>query len=301
MCARPLRNHRSCVGPPVGEQQRAGGVEVAREESRERRRDVPRTRGEVDDRRARVRPGEAFEEHGHPGCGDSGVLVEHERVPEGEQRPGQSGDHDGVVDVGDDAEVDIGPDDADRRLGDHRPLGVQPGLMPARRQGDRDAGVDDAPAVGEDFDAGAADLDDHRDIADRNAREAAPAANALLAASPATLGWLVGRDGAAQQYSAEDAHPFGRSVPGVRNDGRDVAASACPAFPDVVDPVLDARSTVSYLVIRGIRSGWGCSPAFTQSVMSARRVAKPRGGRTPAAPPSRMKPQTEEVSCPMST
>ena len=27
----------------------------------------------------------------------------------------------------------------------------------------------------------------------------------------------------------------------------DVTTSACPAFPDVVDPVLDARSTVSYL------------------------------------------------------
>ena len=116
----------------------------------------------------------------------------------------------------------------------------------ANRQGDRDAGVHDAPAVGQYFDAGAADLDDHRDIADRNAREAAPTANALLAASPSSVGWLVGRDGAAQQYPAEDAHPLGRSVPGVRNDGRDVAASACPALPDVVDPVLDACSTVQY-------------------------------------------------------
>ena len=34
---------------------------------------------------------------------------------------------------------------------------------------------------------GAADLDDHRDVADRHAREAAPAADALLAASPARL------------------------------------------------------------------------------------------------------------------
>ena len=51
----PLRNQRSCVGPPVGEEHRARREEVAAQEPDQRRRDVPGAGREVDDGRARVR------------------------------------------------------------------------------------------------------------------------------------------------------------------------------------------------------------------------------------------------------
>ena len=68
-----------------------------------------------------------------PGRGGSGVLVDHEGVPGGQQRPGQGGDHHRVVDVGDHAEP--GLRDRPRRRSDSavsepselRPIRCQPG------------------------------------------------------------------------------------------------------------------------------------------------------------------------------
>ena len=145
----------------------------------------------------------------------------------------------------------------------------QPGV-----ERDGDAGVDDAAAVGEHLDALAADLDDHGDVADRHAREAAPTADALLAAPAAALRRLVGRDGPAEEHSAEHAHPFGRSVARVRDDRRDVPAPARPALADVVDPVLEARGTVPDLALHG--SGRGGGLAGIHSVCHA----APRGRKT---------------------
>ena len=42
-----------------------------------------------------------------PGHGLAGVLVDDERVPRGQERAGERGHHDGVVDVRDDAEAHV--------------------------------------------------------------------------------------------------------------------------------------------------------------------------------------------------
>ena len=116
LCACPLRNQRSGVGPQSVSSSGPAGYRL-----RDRKRvSVGATfhapGRQVEDRRARVRRHQPLVQHGHPGHGCARVLVEHERVPRGEQRPRQRGDHDRVVDVGDDAEADVRGQDADRRL-----------------------------------------------------------------------------------------------------------------------------------------------------------------------------------------
>ena len=101
---------------PVGQQQGTGREEVAREEAGERRRDVPGAGREVDHGRAGMRRREPLEQHGHARGRHARVLVEHERVPGGEQRAGERGDHHGVVDVGDDAERRRRVDDEDAAI-----------------------------------------------------------------------------------------------------------------------------------------------------------------------------------------
>src|SRR4029453_14135075 len=212
---------------------------------------------EVDDGRPGVCAHEAFVEHGHAGGRDAGVLVEHERVPEGDERPGERGPHHGGVDVGDDAEVDLGSDDPDRGLNGLGTLGPQRRLVPTRDEGYRDPRVDDAPAIGEHLDPLAGDLDDDRNVAHGYAREAPPPPDALLATASSALRGLVGREGPAEQAPAEDAPPLGGPVAGVRHDGGHVPTSAGPALAHVVDPVLEARGTMPDLALSGSGRGGG--------------------------------------------
>ena len=230
--------------PPVGEQQRPGGIQIAGEEPGERGRDVPRAGREVDHGRARVRAHEPLEEHRHSGRGDAGVLIEHEGVPERHEGSRQGGHHDGVVDVGDDAELDVGTDDPDRRLDGDRLGGAEGCLMPAGRETHGDLRVDHATAVGQHLDAFAAHLDDDGHVADWHAREAAPAPDALLASPPTTFRRFVGCHRLAQQHSTEHPDPLGRAVARVGHDRRQVASAPGPALPDVVDPVFEARGTM---------------------------------------------------------
>ena len=89
---------------PVREQQGAGRIHVPVEEPCEGGRGVPGAGGQVDDRRVGMLHGQPVQQHRHARGGHPGPLAEHKRVPQGQERPGQGRDHDGVVDVGDDAE-----------------------------------------------------------------------------------------------------------------------------------------------------------------------------------------------------
>jgi hypothetical protein len=185
------------------------------------------------------------------------VLIEHERVPEGDERPGERGDHDRVVDIGDDAELHVGPHDPDRRLNRLRALGADGHLMPPWRECDGHLRVDHTATVGDHFDALVVDLDDDGNVADRDAREAAPAPDALFAASSSSFRGLVGGDRAAEEYTAQNPHPLGRSVARVWHDGRHVPAASRPALAQVVDPVFEPRGTMPDLAFLGSGRGGG--------------------------------------------
>ena len=240
-----------------------------------------------------------------PGDGDARVLVEHERVPGREQRAGQRGDHDRVVDVGDDAER--------RPPGRRSQTGASTGSAPSvcsvarrasrargrpgracrrRRRGRR------APRC-----AAPADLDDHGHVADRHAREAAPAADALLAALASALRRLVGRDRPAEQHPAEDAHPVRRrrsrcrGRPWARGRAGAPSARGCRgSSPRCARHDAGPRA-------HGIRPGSGGSPASTQSVMRrcGSRNAPPAWSDDRDRRPVEWRPQAEEVPCRMST
>ena len=89
--------------PPVGEQERAARVAITTQESAQGRGNVPRTGGQVHERRVRLTTANTVGHNGHAGGRDARVLVEHEGVPCGHEGARQHGHHDGVVDVHDDA------------------------------------------------------------------------------------------------------------------------------------------------------------------------------------------------------
>ncbi len=227
-------------GAPVGEEDRSRRVEVPGQEPGERRRDVPRPRGEVEDGCALVLQAEALVEHGHAGGGRARVLVEHERVPRGEERPGERGDHDGVVDVAEDPGAHVVAHDEDGRLDGLGSLGPDADGVPAARQARLDDLVDDAAAVRPHVVLGPVDLDDDVDVGERDAGEAAPAADDLVAGQRA-LALRVG-----EEDTAEDTDPAHGSVAGVGDDGGLQPALAGTALADLVDAVLDARRPVQH-------------------------------------------------------
>ena len=182
LCSRPLRNHRSCVGPQSVRSSGPAGKEVAGEEAGEGRGDVPGAGGEVDDGCAGVRAHEPLVEHAHPRHRPARVLVEHEGVPRGQQRARQGGHHDGVVDVGDDPEPHVGVDDEDRCLDRLGVFGAQGDGVPAGRELGLEHLIDHPAAIRADGLLDPADLHGDRDVVDRNAREAAPSADLLVPA-----------------------------------------------------------------------------------------------------------------------
>ncbi len=82
-----------------------------------------------------------------PGVAMRARLAEHKRVPQCQERPGQGGDHHGVVNVGDDAEARVRSDHLDQRLHRFGPFGLQDCGVPAGGKPDVHHRVDQAAAV----------------------------------------------------------------------------------------------------------------------------------------------------------
>ena len=238
-------------GAPVGQQQSAAGVEITCHEPGEGRRDVPRSGGEVDHRRPRVRAGQPLIEHRHSGDGGARVLVEHEGVPGGEEGAGQRGDHDRVIHVGDDAERGIGVDDEDFGRHGLGVVGAQAYLAPSRSQVDGDAHVDDAATFRAHSALDGTDRDRHLDIVNGNAEEAAPAPHLR---SPL----LGGVAAPGQHHAAEHASPPGSPVSGVGDDRGGESASTTAALTPAVERILDARRAMHDL-LRRPGGGHGCA------------------------------------------
>src|SRR5690606_607604 len=78
-----------------------------------------------------------------------------------------------------------------------------------------ESGVDDAPVVGGDGEWLTVDCDGYDGVSDRDAREAAPAANLAVVRIRAVSPGCVGLR---ENHSAEHPSPGGRAVAGVRND-----------------------------------------------------------------------------------
>ena len=133
---------------PVRQQQRSRRIEVAGQEPGQGRRHVPGAGREIEDRREAVRLRQPLVQHRHAGCRGSGVLVDHEGVPGGQQRARESGHHHGVVDVGDDAEPLLVTDH--EHVGGHRirALGAHRDRVPPRLHLLLDHDIHDTAVVG---------------------------------------------------------------------------------------------------------------------------------------------------------
>ena len=117
--------------------------------------------GQVDHRRVRVLHHEPIHQHGHAGRRHPGPFVQDEGVPERQERPGQCCDHDGVVNVGDDAKLCVRGDDKMLASTGSVSARRQYGGVPARGEGHRNAVSTSPPRSAMTFVADAADLDLH--------------------------------------------------------------------------------------------------------------------------------------------
>ena len=226
--------------PPVGQEQRPGRVQVARQEPREGRGNIPCSGRQVDDGGSQVFAREALVQHRHTRHRGPGVLVEHEGVPGCKQRSGESGHHNCVVNVGDDSESRLRIDNEDWRGHGPRILGAQGDGVPTRRQVQFESRVDYAAAVGRDVVLLFAGRDNDGDDPRGDTREAAPAANAA-SADPVLR---VGPQRAHEKHATEYPDPALAAVTGVRDDGRQQSALTCPLSAKRVEGVLEARSPV---------------------------------------------------------
>ncbi len=163
-----------------------------------------------------------------PGHRLAGVLVDDERVPRREQGSGERGDHDRVVDVRDDAEAHVGPDDEHAGLDRLAALDRHRERLPARlragrgcpcrsrRRGRRRPRASRPPIV-------------IRTCAKPTGTDAKLRQPRTLSYSPVP----VGRDRRDDQHAPEDAHPVrarrsrGRASPSGsgRARGRDARAT----------------------------------------------------------------------------
>ena len=173
-----------------------------------------------------MRARQPFVEHGHAGNRGARVLVEHERVPRGEERARQGGDHHGVVDVGEDAESRRRVDDEDGGGDGSGAVDAQRELVPSRFEFRFDAGVDHAAAVRVDDVRAAPDLDGDGCIHHRDAEEAAPAAHLLGALGGGGIRRSAARPGRARAPRSWSRSPCTeRSSARVRACGHGVRAS----------------------------------------------------------------------------
>ena len=176
---------------------------------------------------------------GHSRRGNACVLVEHEGVPRGQKRPGESGHHDGVVDVGNQTDVDALVDDEDRRLDPGAAVDPEGDAMPAGRQRHVDVGIEHPAAVAADRSRGAAGADRDLDVGHMHAGEAAPAADAAeLVLRRARLRRTPEHD------TAEHPDPAPSAIARERHDRGDQPAPTSPALPQALHRILDPRGEV---------------------------------------------------------
>ena len=166
-------------GAPVGEQERAARVAVAAEEAAQGRGDVPGAGGQVHERRIRVAAADTVGHDRHAGGGDACVLVENEGVPGGDEGARQHGDHDGVVDVHDDAELLAFGNDVDAGCYGAGAGHVHDDFVHARVQVDAEFDVEHAAAVGVRLILGAVNDDGDGRIGHCGCGEGAPAAHGV--------------------------------------------------------------------------------------------------------------------------
>ena len=166
-------------GAPVGEQERAARVAVAAEETAQGRGDVPGAGGQVHERRIRVAAADTVGHDRHAGGGDTCVLVEDEGVPGGNHGARQHGDHDGVVDVHDDAELLAFGNDIDAGCYGAGTGHVHDDFVYAGFQVDAEFDVEHAAAVGVRLVLGAVDDDGDGRIGHCGCGEGAPAAHGV--------------------------------------------------------------------------------------------------------------------------
>ena len=231
-------------GAPVGEKQRAVGKAVFEDELAEGGRRVPCARRQVEDGGAGL--DDRLVELGDSRHGLSGVGVQHERVPEREHRAGEPGDHDRVVDVGDDSSAHAGVDDDDRRLhriarggGDRRAVasGFEPVVL--------DEEVDVARLRCKGLDVAPVDGDGDGEVPDLGGEELTPPAFGLLREGhlPVCCVWVR------HERPGHDADGRRRTVPRVRVQPRKppfFAAGDDPAAVvltfDLTDDVCETHS-----------------------------------------------------------
>ena len=166
-------------GAPVGQQERAARVAVAAEEAAQGRGDVPGAGGQVHERRIRVATADTVGHDRHAGGGDACVLVEDEGVPGGDEGARQHGDHDGVVDVHDDAELLAFGNDVDAGCYGAGAGHVHDDFVDSGFQVNGEFDVEHAAAVGVRLVLGAVDDDGDGRIGHCGCGEGAPAAHGV--------------------------------------------------------------------------------------------------------------------------
>ncbi|SPB31780.1 hypothetical protein MAJHIDBO_01958 [Propionibacterium freudenreichii subsp. shermanii] len=159
----------------VGQQHRARGESVAVHETRQEGQGGPRPGGHVDHRCVRATSKQLSVHTGHARHGLAIDLRLDEAVPGRDQWTRQGRGDDGVVDVGDDAEVLVVADDLHRRPDLFRARAVQAHLVPARREPGRVNGrVQVATTIRGEAVGPARDGDADDAIRHRNGEEIAP-------------------------------------------------------------------------------------------------------------------------------
>ncbi len=177
---------------------------------------------------------------GHAGDRLSGLLGDDERVPRSKHEAGEPGGEDGVVDVGDDAEVDVVADDLNLRDGgtasrplqrDRVPAGFEPRILHAN--------IDVATTVGIHWHHGVPDVDRDRGV-DLAHREKVPP-------SPPVEDCVRGLDDAQvfrrrQCDPGEDSNLFAVAITRVRQDRLLPIMAFQDTVEDPVDPIFDPGS-----------------------------------------------------------
>ena len=185
-----------------------------------------------------MRTRQSLEQHRHARHGLARMLVAHERVPRREEGSRESRDHDGVVDVADDAEAHIRVDDEYARLDLVAVLDGESDGLPSGLELRFDAHVDDAASIRRHRMGAAVHRDGDGRVAHRDSEERAPPSRRRrLAATAAPLG---GRR--QDQHPAEHAHPAAAAVARERHQGGAQTGATCAALAPPVDAGLQPRN-----------------------------------------------------------
>src|SRR5699024_2677757 len=212
--------------------------------------DVPRPGGQVEHRGSRMVHEEVLIHLCHPGYELARPDVSDEGMPGGDERSGDGGDHDRVVDVGDDPEPGVVVDDEHRRFGGAGGGGEYVHLLPARGEIVGGDGVVEIPRpVGLRAVLRLPDADPHGDVAHGSGDVGTPAplvehrAGELLRRRR-LIDLRLRLHPPAHDDATEDAHEVAIAVTGVGDRAGAPAAVAQERGEAAVDAIFDAGGEV---------------------------------------------------------